>query len=121
MTSTQETIRAFYSNIENKDFEAVRGLLHDDLEFRGPIDAFDAADDLVAKLSKLEGVTEAFRVRHLFVDGERGCCVYDLITATPLRESPVTEYFELRDGRITVIHAFYDSRPWVALFGKEEG
>ncbi len=55
MTSTQETIRAFYSNIENKDFEAVRGLLHDDLEFRGPIDAFDAADDLVAKLRSSKG------------------------------------------------------------------
>ena len=121
MTTTHETIRAFYANIENKDFASVRGLLHDDFSFRGPIDTFDSPDALVAKLAKLEGVTESFRVRHLFVDGERGCCVYELITATPLRESPVTEYFELRDGRISAIHAHYDSRPWIALFGKEEG
>ena len=119
--TTQDTVRAFYANIENKDFEGVRNLLHDDFAFQGPIDQFDNADHLVAKLSKLAHVTESFRVRHLFVDDDRACCVYDLITATPIRESPVTEYFELKDGRISAIVAHYDSRPWMALFAKEAG
>jgi len=119
MPTTHDTIRAFYANIENKDFAAVRRLLHEDLDFQGPVDQFDRADHLVAKLTKLQQVTEGFDVRHLFVDGDRACCVYDLITATPIGRSPVTEYFELRDGRISAMRASYDSRPWMALMSKE--
>ncbi len=35
MPTTRETIRAFYAHIERKEFEALRGLLHDDLHFQG--------------------------------------------------------------------------------------
>ncbi len=119
MSTTKETVTAFYSHIENGDFAAVRSLLHDDLDFQGPMDRLKEADTLVAKLTKLAPLTESFRVKHLFIDGDRGCCVYDLITATPIGESPVTEYFEVRDGRIASIRAHFDSRPWFALFAKE--
>lgn len=119
MPTTRETISAFYAHIERKEFEALRGLLHDDLYFQGPVEHFESADHLVAQLAKLGGVTENLRVKHLFVEDDRACCVYDLVTSTPLGESPVTEYFELREGRIAAIRAHYDSRPWVALFGKE--
>lgn len=118
MPTTRDTIGAFYANIESKSFDALRDLLDEDLDFQSPIDHFDKAEHLIAKLTKLSAVTESFQVKHLFVDGDRACCVYDLVTATPLRESPATEYFELRDGRITSIRAHYDSRPWAALFAK---
>ncbi len=121
MPNTQETIRAFYANIENKDFDAVRALLHDDLDFQGPMDQFDRAEGLVAKLTNVQEATQGFDVRHLFVDGDRACCVYDLRTATPIGSSPVTEYFELRDGRISMIRAHYDSRPWIALMSNDAG
>ncbi len=117
--NTQEIVTAFYASIESKDFEALRGMLHDDLDFQGPMDRLKNADTFVAKLTKLAPLTEGFRVKHLFIDGDRGCCVYDLITATPIGESPVTEYFEVRDGRIASIRAHFDSRPWFALFAKE--
>jgi ketosteroid isomerase-like protein len=119
MPTTQETVSAFYANLQTEDYAALRTLLHDDLHFHGPVDRFTRADHLISKLTKLGTLTEGFRIRHLFVDDDRACCVYDLVTSTPLRESPVTEYFELRDGRISAIHAFYDSRPWVALFARE--
>jgi len=116
MKTTHETIESFYSSIERKDFAAVRRLLHDDLEFQGPVETVEGADDLVATLAKLSRLTESFRVEQLFVDGDRACCVYDLITATPLGASPVADYFVVRDGRIASIRAHCDSRPWVALF-----
>ena len=117
MTHTRTIVSAFYASIENKDFDALRRMLHDDLDSVGPIERLDNADDFVATLSKMSGLTDGVRIRHLFVDGERACCVLDLVTATPIGESPVAEYFELRDGRIAAIRSHFDSRPWFALSG----
>jgi ketosteroid isomerase-like protein len=117
--TTQETAAAFYSHIENKDFAAVRSLLHDDLDFQGPMASFDSADALVAMLQGLSEVTASFRRKHLFVDGEKACFVYDLITHTPIGPSPVAEYLVVRDGRIASIRAHFDAAPWAALSTSE--
>ncbi|MBL4689134.1 MAG: nuclear transport factor 2 family protein [Nannocystaceae bacterium] len=117
MTNTHGIVSAFYASIENKDFDALRRVLHDNLDSEGPIDRLDSADNFVAALIKMSGLTEGVRIKHLFVDGERACCVLDVVTATPIGESPVAEYFELRDGRIAAIRSHFDSRPWFALFG----
>ncbi|MEM7157617.1 MAG: nuclear transport factor 2 family protein [Myxococcota bacterium] len=120
MTTTKELVTAFYSRIENKDFDGVRALLHDDLDFQGPMQSAENANELVSMLTMMGGVTESFRIKQLFVEDDRACCVYDLVTATPIGPSPMAEYFEVRDGRIAAIHAHFDSRPWIALQGPEQ-
>ncbi|MBV1857835.1 MAG: nuclear transport factor 2 family protein [Nannocystaceae bacterium] len=117
MTTTQEIVTAFYSRIEARDFDSLRSMLHDDLDFEGPVEGSDSADAFVAAVAKMSSLTEGFDVLHLFVDGERACCVFDLVTATPIGNSPVAEYFQVRDGRIASIRSHYDSRPWLALTG----
>ncbi len=117
--TTKETAAAFYNHIENKDFAAVRGLLHDDLEYQGPMVSFDNADALVARLQSMAEVTASFRAKHMFVDGERACFVYDLITHTPMGPSPFAEYLVVRDGRIASIRAHFDASPWLAMSAPE--
>jgi limonene-1,2-epoxide hydrolase len=116
MTTTHDAVTAFYASMQSWDFAAMRRVLHDDLDVRGPIATVDSADTLVASLARLTRLTKRIRVKHLFVDGERACCVYDVITDTPIGASPVAEYFEVRDGRIVSLHAHFDGRPWAALF-----
>ncbi len=117
MTQTRTIVSAFYASIENKDFDALRRVLHDNLDSEGPIERLDSADEFIAALTKMSSLTEGVRIMHLFVDGDRACCVLDLVTATPVGDSPVAEYFELRDGRIAAIRSHFDSRPWFALSG----
>jgi len=117
--TTKETAAAFYTHIENKDFAAARRLLHDDLDFQGPMATFDNADALIARLQSIAGVTASFHHKHMFVDGERACFVYDLVTHTPMGPSPVAEYLVVRDGRIASIHAHYDAAPWLARSAAE--
>ncbi len=117
MTTTREIISAFYASLDSKDFSGLRDVLHDDVDTEGPLERLGGADAFVASASKMSGLTERVQIKHLFVDGERACCVLDLVTATPIGESPLAEYFELRDGRISSIRSHYDSRPWFALFG----
>jgi len=116
MTTTHDTVTAFYAGLRNRDFAAMRRTLHEDLDIQGPIKGLDSADALAAVLTKMSQLTKHIRVEHLFVDGQRACCVYSLITDTPIGASPVTEYFEVQDGRITLLHAHFDARPWDALF-----
>ncbi len=116
MTTTRDIVTAFYTSQRNRDFTALRRTFHDDLEVRGPVKVLDSADALVAMLIRLRRLTIRIRVEHLFVDGHRACCVYSLITDTPIGASPVTEYFEVQGGRITVFHPHFDGRPWDALF-----
>lgn len=116
--NTREIVTAFYERIESRDFEAVRGMLQDDLYFQGPLHRSGDAESFVAKLAKLSRLTDSLRMEFLFVDGERACCVYDWVTDTPVRHSPVAEYLVIRDGRIACIRTHQDSRPWLALFSK---
>ena len=115
MTTTHDAVTAFYASMERRDFAAMRRVLHDDLDFQGPMASFDNADALVAMLQGLAEVTASFRPKHLFVDGEKACFVYDLITHTPMGPSPVAEYLIVRDGRIASIRAHFDAAPWAAM------
>lgn len=117
MSHTHGIVSAFYASVERKDFRALRHVLHDDLDSEGPLERLGSADAFITALTKMSGLTEGVRIKHLFVDGERACCVHDLVTATPIGDSPVAEYFELRDGRISAIRSHFDSRPWFALTG----
>jgi len=121
MTTTNEIVTSFYARIESKDFDGVRKLLHDDLQVQDPMGDLDSADKLIGKLTQASSVTESFRMKHVFVDGDRASCVYDLITATPIRESRFSEYFEIREGRIASIRVHYDSQPWIALYAEHSG
>ncbi len=118
---TRQVVKAFYASLQNRDFVALRALLHEDLDFEGPLDRSVGADTFVAKLAKLSRLSDGLRTKHLFVDGHRACCVYEWVTATPVGDSPVAEYLEVRDGRIASLRAHDDSRPWFALFPKEAG
>ena len=116
MTTTRDTVTTFYASLERADFTAMRDTLHDELDVQGPIRALHNADTLVATLTRLSRLTKGIHVEHLFVDGPRACCVYRLLTDTPIGASAVTEYFHVLDGQITLFHAHFDGRPWDALF-----
>jgi len=114
--NTRQIVTAFYSSFESKDFGALRAMLHDDLDFQGPMDRYGNADTFVTKLAKLSRLTESLRMNHLFVDGDRACCVYEWVTITPVGDSAVADYLEVHDGRIARIRSHQDARPWIALF-----
>lgn len=111
MTTTRDTIAAFYANFKARDFVNMRTLLHDDLSFQGPMATIDNADEFVTALGGFAKMTKGIEVKHVFVDGDRACCVYDLVTDGPIGTRPVAEYFELHGGRISAIRSHFDARP----------
>jgi hypothetical protein len=59
-------------------------------------------------------VTGAER-RGLVEDGDQVSVIYDLQTI-PVPNAPVAEWYTVRDGKIASMQAFFDARPFAAMF-----
>jgi hypothetical protein len=100
----------------SRDFEAARGLLHDDMTFRGPFEQLNGADALIGSLRNVAGgLLDHVENRKVFTDGEDVCIAYDFVTATPAGTVPIFERYHVRDGKIDAIQTVFDTRPFAAL------
>jgi ketosteroid isomerase-like protein len=116
----RETVERYFDAWTSGDFATARELLHDDLKFSGPIDSFDNADAFVETLKGLSQILVDARRRGLVADDEHVCLIYDLETG-PAGVSPVAEWYEVRDGKVASLEAFFDARPFAPLFEQREG
>ena len=107
-----ETVNAYRKAFDDKDFEAARGHLADNLDFSGPIDSFDNADDYIEAIKGLSQIVKGTKTKRFFVDGGDVCVVYDLQTVTPAGDAPVAEWYHVEDGKISMIRVFFDARPF---------
>lgn len=110
--SAREIVDAYRAAWENKDFETARQQLADNLDFAGPIDTFDNADDYITAIKGLSQITKGTSTKRVFEDGADVCVIYDLQTATPAGDAPVAEWYQVADGRISMIRVFFDARPF---------
>src|SRR5690349_17011317 len=116
MASAGEVVHRFHAAVGAGDFTAARKLLHDNLNFQGPIDTFHQADDYVAALRKLAAIVKGVDIKKQFVEGNDVCVLYDLITNTPVGTSFVSEWFHVEGEKIAAIRVVFDARPFAALF-----
>jgi ketosteroid isomerase-like protein len=118
MTNPLEVAQAFKAAIGNGDVVAARKLMHDDMSFTGPIDAFTAPEPYLEALKKLAAIVERVDVKKVFVDGGDVCMFYDMVTRTPAGTAFIAEWLTVKNGRIASIRSVFDARPFAAMFGK---
>jgi ketosteroid isomerase-like protein len=120
MASPAEVVEGYFDAWTSKDFDRARSLLHDDLSFKGPIETLDNADALMASIKGLAQIVTGAERRGLVAQGDQVCVVYDLHTV-PIPTAPVAEWYTVRDGKVASIQAFFDARPFAAMFEHEQG
>ena len=120
MANPLNVIQQFQQAIGRKDFAAGRKLLHDNLEFHGPIDTFHKADDYLHAIQKLSAIVEGVDILKVFEDGNDVGLFYDLKTKT-VGTSFVAEWYQVKDGKITSVSVVFDARPFAAMFAKQAG
>lgn len=94
------------------DLDTARRLLADDLHFRGPMDTFTSADDMVRALEPLAQITTGITWHKLFAaqgDPTNVAAFYRLNTAVGALEC--AEWHLVRDGLIRRIELRFDPRP----------
>jgi ketosteroid isomerase-like protein len=118
MAKATEIVQSFQQALGRGDVAAARNLLHDNLSFRGPIDAFERPEPYLEALKKLHPIVERIDVKKIFVDGSDVCLLYDMVTKTPAGTAFIAEWFQVRGEKIASIRAVFDARPFAAMFGK---
>lgn len=120
MPKSREIVLAYQEAIGKKDFQAARKLLHDNLEFRGPIDTFHKADDYLHAIQKLSAIVEGVDILKVFEDENEVSLFCDLKTKT-VGTFFVAEWYKLNEGKIASVRVVFDARPFAAMFGKGAG
>jgi limonene-1,2-epoxide hydrolase len=118
MATPKELVETYGNAFLKKDFDTVRRCLHDTrFTFKGPMEAFDNADEFVAVLRKLGPITKGMEEKKVFADGNDVCVIYDFVTNVPeIGATRMAEWFHIEDGRIASINIYFDPRPYVAVF-----
>lgn len=93
------------------DFATTRALLDDGVTFTGPLGATDGADAYIEGIMGMAKNVERVDQHRAFCEGEDVCVIYDLITKQPQESIPTAGWYQVRDGRITSVRAFFDARP----------
>ena len=105
-------VRAYNQAWAAGDLTTARGLLADDLQFRGPIDTFTTAEDMVTALASLAPITTGIHWHALFAaegDPTHVAAFYRLDTAVGPLEC--AEWHLVSGGLIRRIELRFDPRP----------
>jgi hypothetical protein len=112
--NAQAVADRFLAAWTSRDFATARTLLHDNVSFRGPIDAFSNADDYLGAIKNLAQIVKGIEKQKVVVDGQDVVEFYDLVTATPAGKAPVAEWYHVEGNKIDAIRVYFDARPFAA-------
>jgi SnoaL-like domain len=110
-----DVVQRYHDAWKEHDYETARSLLHDDLEFRGPFDTFDNADDFITAIRGLAQIVSDVRISKWFADGDDVCLLFELVTDSPAGTQPVAEWYRVRGEKIGRLQVYFDARPFAAL------
>jgi ketosteroid isomerase-like protein len=96
------------------DLVTTRALLHDDVEFTGPLGRTTGADAYIDGIQAMIKIIDRADQREVFGDTDNVCIIYDLVTHTPPARIPTAGWYRVRDGKILSVRAFFDPRPLVS-------
>ncbi len=96
---------------EAKDFGTARTYLADRLDFVGPIDTFDNADDYIKAIKGLSRIVTGTETKREFFDGDDIPVFYDLLTVVA-GAAPIAEWYRVEDDKISMIRVLFDPRPF---------
>ena len=119
MEANAEIVERYFEAWTTKDFETARSLLHDDLDFTGPLETVEDADALLRSLQALAPIVTGVERHGVLAQGDEVAVFYDVHTV-PVETAPVAEWYRIRGGKIASIQAFFDARPFAAMFEQRE-
>lgn len=106
MKTNEEIIRACYAAYERKDRAAIEALLAPDFTFTSPLDDCISRERYFERCWPNSEHIDSFRIEKLFVNVDEAFVQYQLHPKgnPPFRN---TEFFTLRDGKITHVDVYF--------------
>ena len=102
----KDTVMAYITALDQRDYDSALMLLHDDVKIRGPGgETFGKPLDFIKMLREYKG---RYDVKRVFVDGDDVCLWYDLKTTGPIVF--MSSWYQVRDRKIASIQTIFDPR-----------
>jgi hypothetical protein len=117
MPRSQDVVLSYQKALQQGDFSSARKLLHDNLEFHGPLETFKKADDYIHAIQKLSAIVDHVDILKVFEDGADVSLFCDLVTKT-MGTSFVAEWYNVKDDKIASVRVAFDARPFAAMFAQ---
>ena len=111
-TDTHELVTSYIRAVGERRLEALPPLLEPDAEFTLGDNTFRGREAFVGAFRRLLPIIERNEIRHLFVDGDEACVVYDFVTSTPVGPVLSVEHIKLRNGRIASSTLVFERLHW---------
>jgi hypothetical protein len=111
-SDVRELLTSYIQAVGEGRLEALPPLLDPDAEFTLGDNTFRGRDAFVGAFRRLLPIIERNEIRHLFVDGDEACVVYDFVTSTPVGPVLSVEYIKLRNGRIASSTLVFERLHW---------
>jgi hypothetical protein len=111
-TAPRELVTAYIQTVGERRLEALPALLEPDAEFTLGDNTLRGRDAFVGAFRRLLPIIERNDIRHLFVDGDEACVVYDFVTNTPVGPVLSVEHIRLRNGRIASSTLVFERLHW---------
>ena len=104
----------------SKSFAKIRFISEEPLKDHRHLIFLAHAADAIADLAKGKVIYDVVAERHgLLEQGDEVCVIYDLHTV-PIPTAPVAEWYTVRGGKIASMQAFFDARPFAAMFEQQQ-
>lgn len=112
-----EILRTYYEAASKCDFDACKGLLADNLLFRGLFRTYHSASEYLADFRQLLQITHRLEVKSIISQGADAVILFELETMAPAAATTlVTEWHHVENGKISRVQSVFDGRPFEAMF-----
>ena len=111
-TDPRKLVTSYIQAVGERRLDLLPPLLEPDAEFTLGDNTVRGRDAFVGAFRRLLPIIDRNEIRHLFVDGEEACVVYDFVTSTPVGPVLSVEYIKLRNGRIASSTLVFERLHW---------
>ncbi|MFE5582619.1 nuclear transport factor 2 family protein [Kitasatospora sp. NPDC056531] len=121
MTTTKtarELAETYFTAWEAGDFDTIRGLLADDVDFVGALGTASGIEEALGGLMGLGQVLEKIDVKVRAADGDEVITWFELCT-TVAPPAPTANWMHVENGKIARIRVTFDPRGLLAGFEKK--
>jgi hypothetical protein len=111
-TDPRQLVTSYIQAVGERRLEDLSPLLEPDAQFTLGDNTVRGRDAFVGAFRRLLPIIERNDIRHLFIDGDEACVVYDFVTSTPVGPVLSVEHIKLQDGRIASTTLVFERLHW---------
>ena len=111
-TNVRDLVTAYIDAVGERRLDDLAPLLEPDAAFVLGDNTVRGRDAFIGAFRRLMPILARNDIRHVFVDGDQACVVYDFVTNTKVGPVLSVEHIKLRNGRIAESTLVFERLHW---------